>query len=330
LSKVKRQHYVPQFLLKKFSNQDEKIHVFERNKGFSHIASSQNVACQRYYNAETLESGDIDTQSIEKRLSEIEGAGSVVMELLLSGSPLTSEQREDFAIFLTSQDFRSPRKRQDYADLLLAIAHKKFPKHTISSVENYIEEVKKASSERGQLDLKNIAESKLEIDDDGAILVDFKETVSTLSAAQHFAPIVSKMNWEIIFAPAELQYVISDSPVQLFEDRGTLGEFTGPGYWRPESCISFPLSPNACFLAYHPKETSGIGWPPKLTSRDAKGCEVRFLNQLQLVGCLKQVYASSNQSWLGKKCALLPEAKPRLSFLPVDQEGEIVSVKTTR
>ena len=73
MSKVKRQHYVPQFLLRKFANDDEKLSVFTRNERLSFRASPKDVACQRYYNAAKLESGEIDTQTVEKELSRIEG-----------------------------------------------------------------------------------------------------------------------------------------------------------------------------------------------------------------------------------------------------------------
>ena len=331
MSKVRRQHYVPQFLLRGFSGENNKLSVFTRGKGFSFRATPKDVACQRYYNAAKSETGDIDTQTIEKELSQIEGSGSAVMKLLLNGTAPSVEQRHDFALFLTSQDFRSPRRRQEFADMLLGIEHQEFPASTVKSVENYIRAVTKASEgDKGFDTTKLSTESELKIDDDGTISVGFEATVRALSAAKHFAPAVSSMDWHLFRAPQGNNYIISDSPVQLYESPETLEIFSGPAYWRQGSYISIPLSPEACLVAGHPQKTKGMKLPPRFSVREAKGSDVRFFNQLQLHGCLKQVYATSDFSWLHKKCEELPEPKSRLSFMPVDAEGKCISVKTKR
>jgi hypothetical protein len=72
---VKRQHYVPQFLLRAFSDDAGKLSVFVRSEGLAFRASPKGVACQRYYNAAKLDSGEFDTQTIEEELSQIEGSG---------------------------------------------------------------------------------------------------------------------------------------------------------------------------------------------------------------------------------------------------------------
>jgi hypothetical protein len=328
---VKRQHYVPQFLLRGFAGVDGKLSIFQRGKGTSFRSHPKDVACQRYYNASKSASGEIDTQTIEAELSQIEGAGSAAMKSLLSGTAPTGKQRNEFALFLTSQDFRSPRKRQEFADMLLGIEHHKFPEDTVKSVENYIREINKASGQAKEFDLNKITtESKFKIDDDGMISVGFEETVRSLSAARYFATVVSEMDWNLFRAPRGQSFIIGDSPVQLYEAAETLEKNSGPAYWRKGSYVSINLSPEACLVASHAVETTGIKWPPRFTVREAKASEVRFFNQLQLLGCLKQVYAASDFAWLHKKCAELPEPRSQLSFMPVDAEGKRISVKTKR
>ena len=328
---VKRQHYVPQFLLRRFVGEDGKLRVFNRGNGLSYNASPKDVACQRYYNAVELDTGCIDTQTIEKELSQIEGSGSAVIKLLLLGTTPTPEQRDEFALFLTSQDFRSPRRRQEFADMLLGIEHQKFSKSTMISVENYIQKVTKASEEEKELDFKELsAKSKLIVDDDGTVSVGFKGTIHALSAAKYFAPVVSKMDWNLFRAPQGNSYVICDSPVQLYESSETLEKYNGPAYWRKGSYISIPLSPDACLVASHPNRTGAIKWPPNFTITKATGADVRFFNNLQLLGCLKQIYASSDFSWLDKKSAELAEYSSQLSFLPIDAAGERITIKTNR
>jgi hypothetical protein len=331
LSDVKRQHYVPRFLLKHFSGPDEMLSVFARGKGHVFRSAPEGVAVQRYYNAAKLESGEVDTQTIEKKLGTIEAAGSVVMELMLSGTSPTPQQRADFSLYLTSQDFRSPRKRQEFADMLLGIEQQGFAARTVTSVENYIREVKQASAAAKDLDSSKFsAGGVLKLEEDGSVTVGFEETVRALAAAEHFAPSVAQMDWHVFRAPKGDEYIISDSPVQLYEDLRNLPKHTGPGYWRPGTYIALPLTRDVCFLASHPGENRELKWRSRFFVREAKRSDVRFYNSLQVNGCFKQVYASSPFSWLATKTASLPELKSRLSFMPFDSDGKPISVDMKR
>ncbi|WP_232622790.1 DUF4238 domain-containing protein [Pseudorhodobacter sp. MZDSW-24AT] len=328
---MKRQHYVPQFLLRGFADDDEKLSVFTRGEGLSFRASPKDVACQRYYNAAKLESGEIDTQTIERELSQIEDSGSSAIRALLSGAKPTAEQREAFALFLTSQDFRSPRRRQEYADMLLGIEHHKFGRDTVKSVESFVLAVTQASERSDELDVTKLSDkSELRVEADGTISMSIEATIWSLSAAKHFAPVVSEMNWHLFRAPRGKSFITSDSPVQLYESPETLEKFNGPAYWRQGSYISFPLTSDACFLASHRSRSNGVTLPPHFSVREAKSSDVHFFNQLQLAGCLNQIYATSDYSWLHKKCADLPKRKSNLSFMPVNADGSRISVVAKR
>ena len=331
MSKVKRQHYVPRFLLAGFAGEDGKLSVFGRGRGFWFRAEPEKVAFQRYYHAERTEAGEIDTQRIENELSQIEGDGSGVMRDLLSGKKPTADQRKAFALFLTSQDFRSPRKRQEYADMLLGIEHHKFEKNTVRSIEDYSRVVKQASDVTKPFDASALPDgSELTVDENGTVSVGFEMTIRALQAAKHFAPIVAEMDWRLLRVRSGTGYIIGDSPVQLYEDSATLEMHTGPGYWRPGSNISMPLTSEVCFVASHVLPHRGRRRQPSFTVTEANGSEIRFLNQLQLVGCFNQVYAMSDFTWLAEKTIALPAARSRLSFMPVGADGGAVSVRTKR
>lgn len=331
MNDVKRQHYVPRFLLKRFSGTDEMLSVFARGQGHVFRSAPDGVAVQRYYNAAKLESGEVDTQTVEKKLGTIETAGSVVVEQMVSGKAPTPQQRTDFSLYLTSQDFRSLRKRQEFADMLLGIEQRGFPSHTIASVENYIREVANASEATIKVDANKFSgKGGLKLEEDGSVSVDFEETVRALNAAEHFAPLVAQMDWSIIRAPKGEEFIISDSPVQLYEDTRNLPKHTGPGYWRQDTCIALPLDRRACFVATRPSADRAINWRPRFFVGEGKGADVRFYNNLQVNGCFKQVYASANLAWLAAKTAALPVSKSRLSFMPVDGDGKPVSVGMKR
>ena len=94
VSKVKRQHYVPQFLLKNFVDEQGKLSVYLRGEGLARQARPDGMAFHRYYNAAKNETGEIDTPTVEKELSQIEGAGSAVVQRLLNGATISYEDRD--------------------------------------------------------------------------------------------------------------------------------------------------------------------------------------------------------------------------------------------
>ncbi len=215
--------------------------------------------------------------------------------------------------------------------MLLGIEHNKFGEDTVRSVESYVRAVTQASERGHELDVAKLSvESGLKVDEDGTISVSFEATIRALSAAKHFAPAVSKMDWHLFRTPRGTSLIISDSPVRLYESQETLEKFSGPEYWRQGSYISLPLTSEVCFVASHRTKSNGVELPPKFTVREAKGSDIRFFNQLQLVGCLKQVYATSDYPWLHKKSAELPEPKTNLSFMPVSAEEIRITVTAKR
>lgn len=331
MSTVKRQHYVPQFLLRGFTDDNDSLTVYQRGKGLLTRNSTDNVALQRYYYATTNKAGEIDTQTVESRLSQIEGAGSAVIQRLINGDNISTSARNDFAIFLTSQDFRSPRRRQEFAEMQLGIEHHRFNAKTVKSLESYVRAVSLASESNETFDISKISkESKLTVEEDGTISIRLQDTIQALSAAEKFAPVVLGMDWHIYHAPRGQKFIISDSPVQLYESPDTLGDFSGPAYCRLGTCVSLPLSSTVCFVASHPAQSKVLAFTEAVQIKTATGAEVRFFNQTQIDGCLNQLYASSNFDWLNKKTLNLPTYESRLSFIPKTEEGRPRLIKTKR
>jgi len=69
LMKPKKQHYVPQFILRNFAyGKSKKIWVFDKRNGKSFSSSVKNSACENYF-YETSE--DIPPIGMEAKLSQI-------------------------------------------------------------------------------------------------------------------------------------------------------------------------------------------------------------------------------------------------------------------
>lgn len=66
MSKVKRQHYVPRFLLENFADEKGMLSVFGRGRGLRFRANPEGVANQKYYYAQRTNGGETDTQRLRK------------------------------------------------------------------------------------------------------------------------------------------------------------------------------------------------------------------------------------------------------------------------
>lgn len=95
MKKVKKQHYVPQFYLKRFTKDGNSLFVFDKIEKRIFETNMINVANERYFYDITWH-GDLstlDTQLIEKELARIETLFSENIELLLA----EVEKRKNFA-----------------------------------------------------------------------------------------------------------------------------------------------------------------------------------------------------------------------------------------
>jgi hypothetical protein len=294
MSEVILQHYVPQFVLREFVGPDGMLVVMERGSQRTWRSRPEKVACERFYNATRAPDGGLDTQTVEKQLGDIETAAAPLIEVLRNGGELTPSDRMVVATFVAVQDFRSVRKRQQYADALLAFEHNKLGDKAPLSAEQMLDLMRDASRNKSQLSpQQGFADPRLRLDDDGTVTASREDTVKALDAAFHFAPNIADMQWMLFTADPGHPFLLCDSPVVLWEDPRTLPEHTGPGYWRPETRVSLPLSPTCLLVAHHaPRQHLASRMTRRLIpKRQATGKEVRFFNALQMQAAYRQIYA---------------------------------------
>lgn len=121
LTKVKRQHYVPQLLLRAFSL-DDKIRVVDLNDGKEYRTSTANVAVESHFYNENV--ADIQL-SAEDWLSRLEGYATPVVEKLLSDPTnimsLSVEEEFFIARFLAALRIRTPAFRDNNDKMITSL-----------------------------------------------------------------------------------------------------------------------------------------------------------------------------------------------------------------
>ena len=105
--RTKNQHYVPQFLLRRFADKSERIHVYDKHSRKSFVSSTRNVASENYFY--DLKVGNIEI-ALEPMMTEIENAAlSALNSIADSGSidKLTDNCKANIAFFMGTQMIRT-------------------------------------------------------------------------------------------------------------------------------------------------------------------------------------------------------------------------------
>lgn len=112
----KKQHYVPQTLLRNWSSDGQSIHVYQLDLDeFIETAPIDSQAQKHYYYGED--------QKIENLLSTLEGEASTIIRKILQGDrELTREDKRCLICFVAMQNIRTPKRIQKLDDEITELA----------------------------------------------------------------------------------------------------------------------------------------------------------------------------------------------------------------
>jgi hypothetical protein len=252
----KLQHYVPQFLLRRFgTGKKEQLHVFDKRSGKEFVSAVRNVAAERgYYNLPAsvasqlweaakkaglpaLE-GDPPTLSLEPGLANIESQTSKVIERIVreeSIANLSANDRGTIALFAAIQFVRAPQHRAMMVQLE-------------DVMRKHVEEMAQAMGrDPGQ------AAAQAGIPPRGAD--DHAAThLRHLIAAPQYAPLFLIKHWVLLKAPSGHHLYIGDNPVTLHDNTPPEQRlpFHGIGLGTPGSEVAMPLSSRLCLSMLAP------------------------------------------------------------------------------
>ena len=216
----KNQHYVPQFLLKKFCfNKDSQIYVFDKSKEVVFETNIKNVAAENgFYNFKA----DGTTFSIEHDLGNLETAtaeiiGKIIKQESLAG--MTSDEKAILSIFIAAQFSRTKQQRlmiKQMNDLL-------------------VEHIRRLGGDPNNI--KGFTPFSSDDEINRFAIMTLEENV------KRFWSLFYERGWLLFKSTKLMHYYTSDNPVTLHNDNdfGFMGNL-GLGVKGIE--IYFPLSPN--------------------------------------------------------------------------------------
>lgn len=280
MTTTKKQHYVPQFLLKRFGTgkkNREKIWVLDKLTGNVFQSSVRDIGHENnFYNHEKLKSIDI-----EKRLENIESDIAPLLSRINKYGKLFRDESEvvGLSYFLSAQILRTPVVRANIGNIRQIFVDKLGGKTKVYPDD-------KALGEYG-------------IDDDKFSSLFFLRSVPEL------AKILQEKVWSLCKAPSNLAYIISDNPVvrhNMLErpSRGNLG-LRNQGIE-----IYMPISPEYTIQALCPVLSELVICRLQLSDEYQNALisgspvaqlpeNVEFSNSLQVISAERFIYARSKE-----------------------------------
>jgi hypothetical protein len=118
MSKVKKQHFVPQFYLENFTNSKNNLYAFDKVNGESFCTTTVNIAHEKFfYDYEPFDKFIGREQALEKALAKFEAESAKVLKKLVAGltandiSDFTKEDYKQLADYILTQQKRTPEHR---------------------------------------------------------------------------------------------------------------------------------------------------------------------------------------------------------------------------
>ncbi|MCM2358157.1 MAG: DUF4238 domain-containing protein [Geobacteraceae bacterium] len=203
-STPKKQHYVPQFILKNFvTGKKKRVHVFDKQRRMTYASSVRDAACEtRYYNVEI----DGDGYTLEGKLSSLEGIAANAVKKIIAHETLAGLDAKElsfFHLFCAVQLLRTETQRH-LGKQIQELTATWLDKHgyRIGEVENF------------------------ELLDDEKLKHSHVHNINSLAIefAEHFRDKVMML----VKAPRGCEFLISDNPITMYNHmprpgRGNLG-----------------------------------------------------------------------------------------------------------
>lgn len=292
LSNAKRHHYVPEFLLRRFStnpaDEHPPIYRLDIKTGAIVKLSTSNCAVIQHYNRLSTTSG-LPVGFAEAMLSYMEGQATPLVEKLLHGGMLNLQERVDFSTFLMAQQMRTPRGRewlrfgQDQAAKFWLL--KQIYENRDITKERLREDLGREPTE-DEID-QSILQTAEPLEN-GELTVNVssdQEILGMFMPAPDLVPLIGEMSWTLLEAPVGESFILSDDPLIRVDPLNP----DGPAAWRSSPTVeaTMPLDPQYCLRLRQP--------PPTQSTHSITADEVLDINLRTYAGAREAIFGPTEQ-----------------------------------
>ncbi len=226
---AKNQHYVPQFILKNFSNgKKDQVCVFDKKVGGNFKSNVKNIASENgFYNFKV----DNEDYSLEPLLCNIEtSSAKIIKQIVVSESldKLTKEDKKILSHFIAIQFVRTKDYREHFKDIFIKIRDNLSIRGFTDDIMNHSGVVEPSDIEVKEYSLKAIKD------------------------ASSIVPYFYDKDWTIQKTSSEAKFYISDHPIAMknFYKESEFSNNIGLNVEGIE--VYFPISPSLTIGMYCP------------------------------------------------------------------------------
>lgn len=214
-------HYVPQFLLKKFSNNSKSIGMYlNKKKKYIKEASIKEQACRDYLYG--------DDGKLEDMFMEIEGYAKKVIDNIIKSSTISSLNYEDYHVLL----------------LFMLLSEARNIK-AADSMENFMTTTMRIMAKMDKkLDIPDKVIDKMKITSPIPNLF-------SITTATELYPILLDLKCTLIINKTDRQFITSDNPFIRYNQMYVIRNYyRGYGLGSMGIQLFFPISPQICICVF--------------------------------------------------------------------------------
>lgn len=234
--RTKRQHVVPRFYLRHFTQPDGGLWTHDSLTGVARKTTPEKTAFETNIYTPLDEAGSrIDL--IEDTLAKVESQAATIYPDLLAFRPLSPVAKLDFAAFIATMFARSPAQLRQYAQVVAQMA--------LWGSRHQADRDFRQKKAWGEVSAADEAIQTILHDNDMFTMdVDRRVGLLAFQQAETLMSLMAQMNWSYEVAENQ-QLVTSDNPVFWVKGGGPADP---PGYGfglgNPFAVVPFPLSPD--------------------------------------------------------------------------------------
>jgi hypothetical protein len=283
VSQPKKQHFIPQFLLKNFATGKKnkaKIWCFDKKRGCSYVCSVRDAAHEnKFYESTNLDEKTIEAENLMRFTDNL---SSPAVRDVLSNKRLDLDgaQVVHLSYLMSAQMLRVPNERNT-----MVYMHRKM-------MEKWGPNIRYEGDDR-PLSAYSAEDSKF-------------SSILTLRSVPEFAKLLQTKIWFLLMAPPNASFTLSDNPVVRHNhlDYGPRGSL---GIAQDGIEVNLPISPKFALQCVCPKIAMLLRGTPlgrKMIQLQRLGLPiptepeaVTFVNSLQVIHSERYVYASTKSDF---------------------------------
>lgn len=310
MAEYKGQHYLPQFYLRGFSQDEKGLWTYSRKDSRYYQQTIKDAAKVRNFYTYTNVRGEKSLE-LEKLFSQLEGDAVSIIDKADHCQAMTRNERALLALFCASLHLRGPKFREWHDEAISGIylkLMKDYSYHPESIRQSMIEQGKGPTDS----ELVEMVEAMKHSDEEFEIGVPKEDSIrAMLNLLPKATEALLGMNWVFYHRARAPFFILPDVPFMLVPPAG-LPKFQGVGYLTPGAIKIVPITRRVCLFIYDPGETFGM--------LSCKREQVEFVNKFSIASSHKFTFAH-DEAALRKAVEdlgpLLPE-EPMPAPEPVD------------